>query len=76
MQKWLKGYQEIGATVMISKQEVADYINANIETLLTAEEIKILEDSIKNHPGKYMITDILIEVFGDVSILTAIRDDG
>ena len=76
MQKWLKGYQEIGATVMISKQEVADYINANIETLLTAKEIKILEDSIKNHPGKYMITDILIEVFGDVSILTAIRDDG
>lgn len=60
---------------MISKQEVADYINANIETLLTAEEIKILEDSIKNHPGKYMITDILIEILGDVSILTAIRDD-
>lgn len=76
MQKWLKGYQEIGATVMISKQEMADYINANIETLLTAEEIKILEDSIKNHPGKYMITDILIEVFGDISILTAIRDEG
>ena len=76
MQKWLKGYQEIGATVMISKQEMADYINANIETLLTAEEIKILEDSIKNHPGKYMITDILLEVFGDISILTAIRDDG
>ena len=46
---------------MISKQEVADYINANVETLLTAEEIKILEDSIKNHPGKFMITDILIE---------------
>lgn len=60
---------------MISKSEVADYINGNIETVLTAEEIKTLEDSIKNHPNKIALTHILIDVLGDVSMLTAIRDD-
>jgi|TARA_A100001011_G_scaffold221523_2_gene229480 hypothetical protein len=60
---------------MISKSEVADYINGNIETLCTAEEIKTLEDSIKNHPLKKSISNILIDVLGDVSILIAIRDD-
>ncbi len=59
---------------MISRDEVADYINNNIETVLTAEEIKTLEDSIKNHPTKLALTHILIDIFGDVSLLTAIRD--
>ena len=59
---------------MISKEEVADYINANIDTLLTAEEIKTLEDSIKNFGHEPMLVRILIDVVGDVSILTAIRD--
>jgi hypothetical protein len=60
---------------MISRSEVADYINGNIETVLTAEEIKIMEDSIKNHPNKIALTHILIDILGDVSMLTAIRDD-
>ncbi len=60
---------------MISKSEVADYINGSIETVLTPEEIKTLEDSIKNHPLKVSISNILIDVLGDVSILTGIRDD-
>ena len=59
---------------MISKEEVADYINANIDTLLTAEEIKTLEDSIKNFGHEPMLVRTLIDVVGDVSILTAIRD--
>ena len=61
---------------MISKGEVADYINANIETVLTADEIKTLEDSIKNHGAKPLLVTTLIDLLGDVSILTAIRDDG
>jgi hypothetical protein len=59
---------------MINRNEVADYINGNMETVLTAEEIKTLEDSIKNHPNKTALTHILIDIFGDVSMLTAIRD--
>ena len=60
---------------MIKKEEVADYINANIETLLTADEIKTLEDSIKNHGAKPFLVETLIDLLGDVSILTAIRDE-
>lgn len=60
---------------MITRQECADHINANIDTVLTAEEIKILEDSIKNHPAKDILNDTLITLLGDVSILTGIRDD-
>ena len=61
---------------MIAKTDVADYINANIDTVLTADEIKTLEDSIKNHPAKQLLAETLIDVLGDVSMLTAIRDDG
>ena len=60
---------------MITKTEVADYINANIDTVLTAEEIKTLEDSIKNHPAKPLLAETLIDLLGDVSMLIAIRDD-
>lgn len=60
---------------MITRQECADYINANIETVLTATEIKTLEDSIKNHPAKLILTNTLIDMLGDVSILTSIRDE-
>ena len=60
---------------MITRTEVADYINANIENVLTADEIKTLEDSIKNHPAKVLLAETLIDILGDVSMLTAIRDD-
>lgn len=61
---------------MITKQDCADYINANINSVLTAEEIKTLEDSIKNHPAKEILNNTLIDMLGDVSILTIIRDAG
>ena len=61
---------------MITKQDCADYINANINSVLTAEEIKTLEDSIKNHPAKEILNNTLIDMLGDVSILTTIRDAG
>ena len=60
---------------MIMKTEVADYINANIDTVLTAEEIKTLEDSIKNHPAKPLLAETHIDLLGDVIMLIAIRDD-
>jgi hypothetical protein len=60
---------------MITKQECADYINANIDSVLSADEIKTLEDSIKNHPAKLVLTNTLIDMLGDVSILTSIRDE-
>jgi hypothetical protein len=60
---------------MITKQECADYINANIDNVLTATEIKTLEDSIKNHPARDILNNTLIDMLGDVSILTTIRDD-
>jgi len=59
---------------MISKNEVADYINANIDTVLTADEIKTLEDSITGHPAKKLLVDTLIDTLGDVSVLVEIRD--
>jgi len=60
---------------MITKNDVADYINANIETVLTQEEINFLEESIRNHPAKKLLAETLIHTLGDVSILTAIRDE-
>ena len=60
---------------MITRQECADYINANINSVLTEDEIKTLEDSIKNHPAKLVLTNTLIDMLGDVSILTSIRDE-
>lgn len=60
---------------MITKNDVADYINANIETVLTQEEINFLEDSIRNHPAKKLLAETLIDTLGDVSILTEIRDE-
>jgi hypothetical protein len=59
---------------MISKTDVADYINANIESLLTAEEIQTLKDSIANHPAKILLLETLIDTLGDVSVLIEIRD--
>ena len=37
---------------MISKSEVADYINANIETVLTATEIKVADLIKHGHSNK------------------------
>ena len=56
---------------MATKQEVADYINANAETVLTAEEIAKVD--AKMNPEE---EEILIKLLGDVSFLVQVRDNG
>ena len=54
-----------------TKQDVADYINANAESLLTPEEIAKIDE--KMNPE---VATILIKLLGDVSFLTTVRDNG
>jgi len=56
---------------MATKQEVADYINNNYQTILTAEEIAKVDEKINPE-----VATILIKLLGDVSFLTFIRDNG
>tara|TARA_E500000178_G_C16962889_1_gene726896 strand:+ start:826 stop:1002 length:177 start_codon:yes stop_codon:yes gene_type:complete len=56
---------------MATKDEVADYINNNYQTILTAEEIAKVDE--KMNPE---VATILIKLLGDVSFLTFIRDNG
>jgi len=56
---------------MATKQEVADFINDNYQTILTAEEIAKVD--AKMNPE---VATILIKLLGDVSFLTFIRDNG
>ena len=56
---------------MATKQEVADYINNNYQTILTSEEIAKVDE--KMNPE---VATILIKLLGDVSFLTFIRDNG
>jgi|TARA_B100001971_G_scaffold24876_1_gene19382 hypothetical protein len=56
---------------MATKQEVADYINANVDSLLTAEEIAKVDE--KMNPE---VAEILIKLLGDVSFLVHVRDNG
>lgn len=60
---------------MITKQQCADYINANMTSALTPAEIKTLKDSIANHSQKEELVNTLINCFGDVSILVEVRDN-
>ena len=56
---------------MATKQEVADYINANYEAAWTdEEEAKI--DAMLNPE----LATILIKLLGDVTWLTIVRDNG
>tara|TARA_B100001750_G_C15080289_1_gene385561 strand:- start:118 stop:303 length:186 start_codon:yes stop_codon:yes gene_type:complete len=59
---------------MITKQECADYINANMSVALTPEEVETLRKSIHNNKAGKFLAEILIEVFGDVTMLVEIRD--
>ena len=54
---------------MITQQEVADYINANIGDALTSEELNTLRAKIT--PA---LATVLIKLLGDVSFLIEIRD--
>jgi hypothetical protein len=56
---------------MATKQEVADYINANYQTVLTAEEIGKIDTALNPE-----LATILIKILGDVSFLTFVRDNG
>ena len=59
---------------MISKNEVADYMNANMSVVLTPEEIATLRNSIEKFPAPKLLAEALIGVFGDVTMLIEIRD--
>lgn len=56
---------------MATKQEVADYINANINSALTAEEIAEIDAILTPETAT-----ILIKLLGDVSFLVNVRDNG
>ena len=54
---------------MITKQECADYINANMSVVLTPEEVTTLRNSIVNNKVTILLAETLIEVFGEVTML-------
>jgi len=54
-----------------TKQDVADFINANAESVLTTEEIAKIDQ--KMNPE---VAEILIKLLGDVSFLVDVRDNG
>jgi len=55
---------------MATKQEVADYINANYESVWTAEEEAMVDRILTPELAR-----ILIKLVGDVSFLTEVRDN-
>ncbi len=55
---------------MATKQEVADYINANVNTALTGEEIEKIDAILDPETAT-----ILIKLLGDVSFLVNVRDN-
>ena len=61
---------------MITKQECADYINANMSVALTPEEKDTLRNSIVDNKIPLLLVETLIEIFGDVTMLVEIRDGG
>ena len=56
---------------MATKQEVADYINANYSTAWSAEEEAKIDAMLNPE-----LAIILIKLVGDVSFLTTVRDNG
>ena len=69
---------------MITKEQCADYINGNLTTLLTDDEILTLRRSLEtfgndsqgnvNKVARRYLTESLIGILGDVSMLVEIRD--
>ncbi len=55
---------------MATKQEVADYINANWESTLTKEEEAKIDQMLNPE-----LAEILIKLVGDVSFLVEVRDN-
>ena len=55
---------------MISRNEVADYINENWESVWYVEEQAKIDESLAPE-----LAEILIKLVGDVSFLTEVRDN-
>ena len=55
---------------MTTKQDVADYINSNLESVLNDHEIAYLQERVDPY-----LAQALIKVVGDVSRLVEIRDN-
>jgi rhamnose utilization protein RhaD (predicted bifunctional aldolase and dehydrogenase) len=55
---------------MATKQEVADYINENYESVWTTDEQTKVDQMLD--PA---LAEILIKLVGDVSFLTEVRDN-
>ena len=55
---------------MATKEEVADYINDNYESVWTAEEEAKIDQMLNPE-----LAAILIKLVGDVSFLTEVRDN-
>ena len=54
-----------------TKQQVADYINANYQTALTDEDLVKIDQALTPE-----LAAILIKLLGDVSFLVHVRDNG
>jgi hypothetical protein len=56
---------------MATKQQVADYINANYQTVLTEDDLVKIDQALTPE-----LAAILIKLLGDVSFLVHVRDNG
>ena len=54
----------------ITKQQVADYINANYQSSLTANDLVKIDQALTPE-----LAAILIKLLGDVSFLVHVRDN-
>jgi hypothetical protein len=54
----------------ITKQQVADYINANYQSSLTADDLVKIDQALTPE-----LAAILIKLLGDVSFLVHVRDN-
>ena len=54
----------------ITKQQVADYINANYQTVLTEDDLVKIDQALTPE-----LAAILIKLLGDVSFLVHVRDN-
>ena len=54
----------------ITKQQVADYINANYQSNLTADDLVKIDQALTPE-----LAAILIKLLGDVSFLVHVRDN-
>jgi hypothetical protein len=54
-----------------TKQQVADYINANYQTAFTEDDLVKIDQALTPE-----LAAILIKLLGDVSFLVHVRDNG